>query len=273
MKTKVVWFLYLLIYAGIASLCFSDPRYQFSPESPLVYSFKMEGDITYKYEGVSEEKFNVSTKGIIKLETLEVDDNRCLVKVTPYRTLIKLSDGVLEDITDIETAISRVISTSVVEIKPNGEVISVKEIRPGILDISQILMLLPAFPEKLTRPWKQTVPAFSIPGIPMCALTFTYSYNQAKEGISRIQLLSNQGIKEEKREKDVVISFSGRNSTKGEFLFDEEKGKLKSFGGLVDLILNIVFKVPSSPEQKTSTKQGIPLKIGVKFNIEIINQN
>ncbi|MCM8762111.1 MAG: hypothetical protein NC905_01395 [Candidatus Omnitrophica bacterium] len=269
MKIKLIY-LYLLTFCG---LCFAEPYYQFSPESHLVYSFKIGGDITYKYEGISEEKFNVSSKGIIKLETIEIKDDRYIVKVTPYRTLIKLNDSVLEDITDTETAISQIISTSVIEIKPNGKVMSVKEIRPCILDISQILMLLPAFPEKLNSPWKQTVPAFSIPGIPMSSLTFTYSYSQAKEGISRIQLLANQPIKEERKEKDVVISFTGRNSSKGEFIFDEEKRELKSFGGLVDLILNIVFKVPSSPEQKTSTKQSIPLKIGVKLNIEVVNQN
>ncbi|MCX8082511.1 MAG: hypothetical protein N3D17_03825 [bacterium] len=272
MKTKI--FLYLLVFIiGCLSFSFSEPLYRFSPEKPLFYSFKIEGDITYKYEGISEETLNVSSKGIVKLETIGMKDDRYIIKITPYKTIIKINDGILEDITDIETAISNVISTSIMEIKPNGEIMSVKEERTGILDIAQMFMLVPAFPEKLKTPWKQKVPAFSIPGVPMCSLTFTYLYSPVKEGMSKIQLLSNQSIKEERKEQDVVVIFTGKNSSNGEFYFDENIGELKSFKGLVDLILNIVFKVPSSPEKKLSTKQSIPLKIGVKLNIEVINKN
>ena len=270
MKTKIAFVLLcLLVSLVVPYISSAEPQYKFSKEAPLLYNFMIEGDVTYKYEGASEEKFNVSSKGTITLETVEVKDGKYILKLTPSKTVIKVGDTLLEDLTDSETAISRVISTSLVEIKSNGEVVSVKEISPGILDISQILMILPAFPEKLTRPWKQTVPAFSIPGIPMCSLTFTYTYSQAKDGISKVQLLSNQAIKEERKEKDVIISFTGRNASNGEFLFDEGKGKLKSFDGIIDLLLNIVFKVPSSPERKTSGSQSVPLKIGLKLKISI----
>jgi len=270
MKTKIVSVLLcLLVFVVVPYISSAEPRYQFSTERPLIYSFKMEGDVTYKYEGISEEKFNVSSKGIITLETVEVKDGRYILKLTPSKTVIKVGDTPLEDLTDSETAISQIITTSLVEIKSNGEVVSVKEISPGILDLAQILMILPAFPDKLTSPWKQRVPAFSIPGIPMCSLTFTYTYSQAKEGTSKIQLLSNQAIKEEKKERDMIVSFTGRNNSNGEFIFDEGKGELKNFDGVIDLILNIVFKVPPSPEQKTSGSQSVPLKVGLKLKVSI----
>jgi len=270
MKTKIIFgLLCLFMFLVIPYISSAEPQYKFFKEVPILYNFKIEGDVTYKYEGVSDEKFNVSSKGIITLETVEVKDGKYILKVVPSKTVIKVGDALLEDITDNETAVSQMISTSLVEIKSNGKVVSVKEVSPGILDISQILTILPAFPEKLTMPWKQTVPAFNLPGIPMCPLTFTYTYSQAKDGISRIQLLSNQAIKEERKEKDVIINFTGRNASKGEFLFDEEKGELKSFDGAIDLILNIVFKVPPSPERKTSGSQSVPLKIGLKLKVSI----
>lgn len=271
MKTKLFRiFLYILGFIVIPHLYVEgEPRYQFSTDTPIVYNFNIKGDITYQYEGISSEKFNVYSAGTITLKTIGKKEDIFIVKVIPSKTVIKLNDEILEDLTNSETAISQMISTSVIEIKSDGKIMNSKELNSGILDVSQILMLLPAFPENLNRPWKQTIPTFSIPGIPMCSLTFTYSYSQGKDGISKIKLLSNQPIKEERKEKEVVISFTGKNTSSGEFVFDEGKGEINAFDGSFDLIMNIVFKVPPSPEQKTSTKQGIPLKIGIKLTVKI----
>lgn len=251
----------------------AEPHYNFSPDSPISYNFSIKGDITYRYEGISEEKFNVSVEGKITLKTIEKKENSFSVEVIPSSTVVKLDDVILEDITDSETAISHIISTSLIKIRTNGEIISIEELTPGILNISQMFMLLPVFPDKLKTPWKQTVPAFSIPGIPMCSLSFTYLYNREMDGISKIKLISNQPIKEERKEKDMTAVFTGRNNSKGEFIFDEDKGEIKVFEGSVDLLLNIVFKVPSSPQQKVSTRQSIPLRIGTKLDVKVKSQN
>lgn len=266
---KILTFIWLFIPCLYSV---GQPLYQFSSDSPIVYSFSIKGDIKYQYGDAPSEKFNVSSEGTITLKTISTKENTSVVKIIPSRTIIKLNDMVLEDITDIETAVSQVISTSIIEIKPDGRIIHSKEISPGILNISQLFNLLPAFPEKVTAPWKQNIPAFSIPGIPMCALSFNYSYSQGKEGISRVKIFSSQPIKEERKEEDVVIVFTGRNNSNGEFVFDEKRGEIRDFEGVIDLIMNITFKVPPSPEQKVSTKQSIPLRINIKLNIKIEKQ-
>ncbi|MGI6595960.1 MAG: hypothetical protein ACOX1Z_04650 [Candidatus Ratteibacteria bacterium] len=272
MKTKVKCIAVLLLSAVFTSLAIAGPSYKFSPEIPLMYSFNIAGDITYKYEDIPNEKFSIFSKGIITFETIEVKDDRYIIKVTPSKTVVKLNNNAFEDLSDNENAVSQVISTSVIEIKPDGEIVSIKEIAPGILDIAQIFMLLPVFPEKIAKPWKQKIPAFNIPGVPMSPLIFVYNYSQAEKETA-IQLSSNQIIKEENKEKDITTVFTGKNTSKGKFVFDENKGEINSFNGIVDLVLNIVFKMPSSSDQKETENHSIPLNVGIKLNISMERQN
>ena len=274
MKTRIQSSMVLSILAGLflnSGICFGQVKYNFSTEKPLNYDFKIDGTISYQYEGVPAQEFSVLSKGRIRIDTIEKVGEICAMKLTPSRTFVKLNDMVLEDFTGSETARSQVISAAMMEIRENGEVVSATEISPGILNLSQMLMMIPDFPARLrsgTR-WQKTIPAFSLPGVPMCALRFTYVYNPAEEGSSRIELLSNQSIREQKRDGDVSVSFTGRNSSKGEFLFDENEGELTSFSGVIDLILSVVFKVPPGPDQKPSTKQSLPLRMNIKLNVSL----
>jgi len=254
-----------------SAICFAQAQYNFLPEKPLNYNFKIEGDISYKYEGTSAQQFSVLSRGKIKLELIEQTGDVFSMKMTPSRTLVKLNGMAIEDFTRSETAVSQVISTAIMEIRKNGKMLNVTEISPGILNLAQILMILPDFPDDVrsgTR-WTKTLPAFSLPGVPMCSLKFTYLYNEGKESVSRISLLSNQPIKERRREGEVIAVFTGKNSSRGEFLFDEKQGELKNFEGVIDLILQIKFEMPPGPDQKPSTRQSLPLNINIKLNVTL----
>ena len=106
----------------------------------------------------------------------------------------------------------------------------------------------------------------------MSPLIFVYNYSQAEKETA-IQLSSNQIIKEENKEKDITTVFTGKNTSKGKFVFDENKGEINSFNGIVDLVLNIVFKMPSSSDQKETENHSIPLNVGIKLNISMERQN
>ncbi len=256
-----------ILFAGVVRG--QEIQYSFSKERPLKYSFSIDGDVSYQYEGIPGQDFKVLSNGSFTLETIEDKGNFYSVRLTPTRTLVKLNDAVLEDITQQDTARSQIISTAVIEIGKNGEIIRTEEISPGILNLSQMLMVVPVFPEKLSLPWKQTVPAFSLPGVPMCNLKFTYQYISGKEDISKIKLFSNQRIREKRKDGDVDIQFTGLNSSKGEFLFDRGRGEIKSFEGTVELILKTVFQVPPGPEQKVPKQQSLPLTMRIKLNINL----
>lgn len=257
------------LFSGIA--CGQEVQYRFSQDSPLNYSFKIEGDIFYQYEGIPGQEFRVLSKGNITLETLENKGDFYKVKLTPSRTFVELNNMVLEDITTQETARSEIISTAVMDIMKNGKIVSTKEISPGILNLSQMLMMMPAFPDNLrsARRWEQTVPAFSLPGVPMCDLKFTYLYTKGAGDAAKIGLLSNQSIKEKRKDGDVDVNLTGLNSAKGEFLFNESLGEIRSFEGVINLVLTTVFKMPAGPGQETTTKQSLPLKMRIKLNVNL----
>lgn len=249
-----------------------EVQYRFSQEKPLVYSFKIEGDLSYQYEGIPGEEFKVLSKGNITLETLEVKENSYSIKLIPTRTLIQVNNMVLEDITAQETAISQIVSTALLEIGKNGAILNTKEVNSGILNLSDVLMAIPVFPQGITsgKRWKQTLPAFNLPGVPMCNLEFIYLYTKAVgDTMAKIGLLSNQRINEKRKDKGVDLLFTGLNSSNGEFIFDENTGELRSFKGVVNLDLQTSFKMPPSAGKEVSTKQSLPFKMKIKMNVAL----
>lgn len=248
---------------------FSQVEYKFQQSKPLNYSFQMKGDVNLNYPGTSE-KFNVFAKGNLKIETLGIEDDTYILKITPYRTIVKVDDQTLEDITNIETGISSVISTVFLKMKKNGEIIEMEETNKGILSLSQVLKLLPVFPEKLTsgKKWKQIMPAFNFPGIPMCALEFNYSYEK-KGDSGLIQLTGVQTIKETRKDKDTKIIFDGKNSSKGSFIFKENEGQMSNFNGNFLIDLNSKFEVPPSPDIKDKKSETLTIKIKLNLSITL----
>jgi len=259
-----------LLFSSVFAVFAGDSAYRFSQERPLAYEFKIDGKIAYKNGGVSQ-NFNVETRGILNFETTEIKDGIHTVKLTPVKTFVRLNEMVMEDMTGEETAVSQLISTSIIEVRENGEIASSSEVVPGIVNLSQLLRLMPVFPEKLYqgKRWEQSLSSFSLPGVPMCNLEFKYLYAGETDGIDRIKLVSNQPIKEKNVEGDMTVNFTGRNSSNGEFAFDRGRGEIKSFRGRFGLLLNIVFAVPPGPEKGVSTKQSVPLNADINLNISL----
>lgn len=246
---------------------FSQVEYKFQQTKPLIYSFQIKGDVNLNYPGTNE-KISVLAKGNLKIETLGIEEDVYTLKITPFKTLVKVNQEVIEDKTGNETEVSSVITTQYVKIKKNGEILEVAEISKGILTLSQILKLLPVFPEKLTtgKKWKQILPAFNFPGIPMCNLVFNYNYEK-KGNSGLIQLSGVQTIKEKRKDKDTTITFDGKNSSKGNFIFDEIQGEINNFDGNFNIDLNSKFEVPPSPETKGVKVESLTIKI--KLNLQI----
>ncbi|HOK56158.1 MAG TPA: hypothetical protein PKV21_05275 [bacterium] len=258
----------ILIFLFCPFFLFSQ-EYKFKQSKPLNYTFQMKGDVNLNYPGTNE-KFNVFAKGNLKIETLGIEEEVYILKITPFKTIVKVDEQVLEDITNIETGISSVISTSLVKMKNNGEIIEMAETNKGILSLSQVLKLLPVFSENLSsgKKWKQTIPAFNFPGIPMCALEFNYSYEK-KGNSGLIHLTGIQTIKETRKDKDTKITFDGKNSSKGSFVFNEDEGEISNFNGNFLLDLNTKFEIPPSPDVKEKKIETLTIKIKLNLNITL----
>lgn len=262
MKNLYLFFLSLPIFL------FSEVYYKFEQSKPLIYSFQIKGNISFGYPQSQEEKFNVFTKGNLKIECNGKEDDLYILKIIPSKTIVKVGEITLEDITYSETMISSIISTSYVKMKKNGEIIEIKDINEGILTLSQILNLIPAFPKDIIsgKKWKQKIPAFNLPGIPMCDLEFNYLYEK-KDKNSNIQLIASQIIKETKKDKDTKVVFTGRNLSKGIFIFNEEEGEINNFDSDISLDLNIKFEIPGSPEEKSKKIETISMKLSLNLKI------
>lgn len=263
---KKIYFFFLFFPLFI----FSEPFYNFQISKPLLYSFQIKGNVSFSYPGSEGEKFNVFAKGNLKIECEGKEEDIYTLKITPSKTIVKVGDTTLEDITNSETMISSLISTSRVKLKTNGKIISIEDINEGILTLTQILNLIPSFPEKVVngKNWKQKIPAFKLPGIPMCDLEFNYLYKKG-EKFSNIEIISNQIIKEEKKDRDIKIIFTGKNQSKGNFDFDENEGEINSFNGNFSIDLNIKFEMPPSPDQKTKAKETLPMKLILDLNFSL----
>lgn len=257
-----------LISFLMISFSFSQVYYNFQKEKPLNYDFQIKGNVSFDYSGAGEEKFDVSLKGKIKIETFDQENEIYILKITPYKTLIKLGSQTLEDITSSETMVSSLITTSYIKMKKTGQIIESKELTKGIIEIPEILKILPVFPEKIVsgKRWIQQIPSFELPGIPICPLKFNYIYKKDRE-ISSIILSSNQKIDEIKKEKDIKVIFKGINNSNGTFYFNEKNGEIEKFDGKFLVTLNIKFEVPSVPEKKKT--QSVPLKISLNLDISL----
>ncbi|MFN4227579.1 MAG: hypothetical protein ACK4F0_05515 [Candidatus Ratteibacteria bacterium] len=248
---------------------FSQVEYKFQQSKPLYYSFQIKGDVFLTYPGTNE-KMNVFVKGNLKIETVGVEDEIYNLKITPFKTFVKINQEVIEDKTNVETGISSVISINFVKMKKNGEIIEITESNKGILTLSQVLKLLPVFPDKVTtvKKWKQVIPAFNFPGIPMCNLEFNYSYEK-KERSSIIQLSGVQTIKETKKDNDTKITFDGKNFSKGSFIFNENEGEIINFEGNFNIDLNTKFEVPPSPDIKRKKSETLTIKIKLNLLVSL----
>ena len=234
------------------------------------YRFNISGNVTFSYNPDEKNNLNVLASGIIKIKTIK-NTPPYILEITPQKTLIKVNDIILEDITKSDTEISGIVSKVKIEMNKNGEITKIEEIKPNIINIGKILNLIPAFPEGKIykgKKWQQKVSSFEIPGfLKMCNLKFDYFVSKIEGKKYTIKLLANQIIQEKEKDKDITIRFSGTNNSKGSFIFNSEKGKLEKFNSNFKLHLKVFFILPSAPEKKTH-QQTLPmdLKINITTN-------
>jgi hypothetical protein len=262
MKNKVI-----LIFLVLPFFCLSQIIYKYDEKGSVNYSFQIQGDISFSYPGTKEEKFKFYSKGNLKIETVKTEGDFYYLKVTPFKTTVKVGENVFEDLTNSETGTSSFISSCMVKMRKNGEIIEMNDLTGGLLTLKQILKILPTFPENMThgKRWEQKIPAFSFPGIPMCDIKFIYLYEKK----NLIKLTGSQIIKETKKEKDTKIIFSGKNISNGIFNFNEEEGIISNFNGDFSIELFIKFEVPPSPDIKSSKTETVPMKVNLNFNLQI----
>jgi len=262
MRKKVIF-----VFSISHLLCFSQVVYKYNEKNIINYSFKIEGNFAFSYPGSAEEKFKIFSKGNLKIETIGTEKDFYHLKLIPLKTFIKIGDNVVEDLTNSETEKSSFISSCVVKMKKNGEIVQIEDTTGGLITLKQILKLLPSFPKKMNigKRWEQKIPGFNIPGLPMCDIKFVYLYEKK----NLIKLIGSQIIKEIKKEKDTTIIFNGRNISEGLFNFNEEEGLIDNFNGNFSIELYIRFMVPPSPDIKNKIKETIPIKVNLNLNIQI----
>jgi hypothetical protein len=262
MKNKIFFVFFCLSF-----LCFSQIIYKYNEKSFVNYSFQIQGNISFSYPGTQEKKSKFYSKGVLKIEPVSTENEFYNLKITPIKTMVKVEENVFEDLTNSETGISSFISSCMVKMKKNGEIIQVEDTTGGILSLQQILKILPSFPDNITygKTWEQKIPGFTIPGIPMCDIKFIYLYEKK----NFIKLVGSQVIKEIKKEKDTKIIFNGKNISNGIFNFNEEEGLINNFNGNFSIELYIKFEIPSSPDVKNRKTETIPMKLNLNLDIQI----
>jgi len=257
----------IFIFLILPFFCYSQIIYKYDEKSPINYTFQIQGDISFSYPGTPEEKFKFYSKGNLKIETVKTEDDFYYLKVTPLKTIVKVGENVFEDLTSFETGLSFLISSCIVKMKKNGEIVQIDDITDGLLTLKQILKILPVFPENMTygKKWEQKIPAFSFPGVPMCDIKFIYLYEKK----NFIKLVGSQIIKETKKEGDTKIIFDGKNISNGIFNLNEEDGLIYNFKGDFSIELFIKFEIPPSPDVKNKKTETIPMKVNLSFNLQI----
>lgn len=263
MRNKIIFFSFILV-----NFSWAEIFYNFQKTKPLYYNFQINGKVGFNYSEKEEEKSDVSLEGKLKIEMIDEENGIYTLKITPYKTLIKLTSKIIEDITNSETMVSSILTTSYVKMKKNGQIIETREETKGIVEFSEILKILPIFPEKLFsgKKWVQEVSSFKLPGIPVCSLKFNYAYKKG-ENFSSIILSANQKIDQIQKDKDIKIFFKGKNISNGTFYFNEKKGQVDKFDGKFSLNLDTKFELPQTPEE--NKKEIVPIKISLNLNISL----
>ncbi|MCM8771920.1 MAG: hypothetical protein NC926_00520 [Candidatus Omnitrophica bacterium] len=263
---KCIFFIILILH----SFLFSQIFYNFSQTETPIYSFQMNGTGSLAYPGIQEENFKISVNGNFKIEYIDFKDDIYTIKLIPFKTVVKIGEGIIENLSNSDNE-SSVISTQLIKMKKNGEIIETEELKKGLISLSQLLSLLPAFPNDLKegKKWKQKIPAIEFPGIPMCELEFEYIYEK-KDLFSNIKIMANQNINETRKQENMKIIFSGKNTSKGFFKFNEKEGKIENFNGEFFLNLGIKYDIPSQPEKRTETF-GMKILLNLKVALILLN--
>jgi len=272
MKMNKIKIIFFVIFLSFPYFLLSETlNYVFKEDVPVSYKFKIAGDISFGYNQAEKNNFNVLATGNIDIKTIKTNNSYTL-EIIPRKTLIKVNDMVIEDITKRETEISNVVSTSRIEMQKNGKIIKTEEIEPNIINIGNFLSLLPVFPEGKMykgRTWQQKISSFEIPGfLKMCNLDFKYFISDIKEERYTIKLISNNIIDEKEVDKDITIKFKGTNNSNGNFVFNGSKGKLEKFNGNFKLNLKLFFLLPGTPGENT-TNQSLPMDLKINLSISL----
>jgi len=272
-KMKKIIFIFFVFFPYFL---FSESlTYIFQKNIVEKYRFNILGNVTFSYNPDEKNNLNVLASGIINIKTVVKNTSSYILEITPQKTLIKVNDIILEDITKSDTEISRIVSKVKIEMNKNGEITKIEEIKPNIINIGKVLNLIPAFPEgKIYRgkTWEQKISSFEIPGfLKMCNLKFNYFISKIEGKKYTIKLFANQIINEKEKDKDITIRFSGTNNSKGSFIFDSEKGKLEKFNSNFKLYLKVFFILPPTPGKKTQ-QQTLPMNLKINLTTNLTRE-
>lgn len=208
-----------------------------------VYRLEIKGNGSYYYQNRKISDFFTNLRCNLFIKKEKKENGIFSIKITPRKVFLSINGFVVEDITDSESAISKVIPSLRIKIKENGEILKTENISEGIFGISPVLKFLPVFPERIYRDkkWIQKIPQFNFFGIPLSSLEFWYIYKGKFKNLHKFEIFSNQFIKES-RENNISVEFKGINKTGGNLFFDKENGRIKSIKAVSDLYLKIIFK-------------------------------
>jgi len=82
------------------------------------YRFNISGNVAFSYNPDEKNNLNVLASGIIKIKTIK-NTSPYILEITPQKTLIKVNDIILEDITKSDTEISGIVSKVKIEMNKN----------------------------------------------------------------------------------------------------------------------------------------------------------
>jgi len=258
---------FLLLSAVHAFAADDRPVYRFSREKPVRYSCSIEGTVGYGYTGARPEAMKVSVRTDVVLTTEKAAAGVYTIRCTPRKTVARLNGAVLEDISSSETLVSAMIPETRIRMRESGEIVGSEALSSGMLDISGMFRILPVFPAKglvQGERWSQKLDALSFPGLPMAPLEFWYQYEGTTGETARFRIVASQFIREKRREKNIEVSFNGRNASSGRISFDRTAGEIARAEGDFDVDLKAIFAAPAAPDAKKSEAQSLPLTVAVK---------
>lgn len=264
---KIIFLFFIIACVSISAQ--DEFRYRFTKDKPLTYEIKLEGTLCFGHESTPQQEFDMAFKTNLSLNPQTTTDTMTVFDAVAKKTLIRVSQMVLEDTTWSETLISQMIPSFKCSMLKNGKIQKIRQMTPGIEKIPQFLNFFPVFPEKLTTGmvWKQSIPPIPIPGIPTPGLKFSYVCEGKNNQYYRFRVFSNQVIMDTQKRKNRMVKLNGLNVSEGYFLFDRNMGEIQSFSGNFDITLKIVFSAIGQAKQETDVPVPLNARIKLRCNI------
>jgi len=263
MKPIAIFLFLLTIFfssAKAAEFSYSFP----SAGSVATYEVKVDGELKWGYAGERPRTFSLDSTFLLDMATIS-ETELATLHFSARKSKVSVNRQIVEDTTRSETQISTFIPKMAVQMEKTGRFVSAEYLNATMVEFVPFLNLFPIFPAKVVPglSWKQRIPSFNIVMIGVPELEFVYTFRGDEKEKAIFDLVANQILNEQHRQKDLTFTITGKNSSTGTVSFNYEKGLPDTAKGTMDVQMNYQFVIPASDK-----KNNVPLPLSVHLKLD-----